>query len=89
MSLFQCIIRIVYFIFATTLWYFSFWWFAIPFLVFYVYRYRAYELIGLGLLLDMQFLTTGQVPYYTLFFTGTVLAAEWLKPQLRARTELI
>ncbi len=89
MSLKHFFIRALYFITATALWYFSFWWFAVPFVLFYVYRCRAYELIPLGLLLDMQFLTIGHIPYYTLCFTGAVLAAEWLKPQLRSRTELI
>ncbi len=81
------ILRTFCFVLASTLWYFSFWWFAVPFLFFYTYRFRAYELIGLGLLLDMQFLSIGYIPYYTLFFTAWVIGAEWIKPQLRARTE--
>jgi hypothetical protein len=71
---------------TTTAWYFSFWLLAVPFLFLYTYRFQAYELIGVGLLLDMQFLPSGYIPYYTLFFTSFVICAEWIKPQLRARS---
>lgn len=77
------IIRALTFLVISSAWYFNLVLLAGPLTIWYVYNYRAYELIALGLLIDVYFLAQVSVPYYTLIFLAVVLLCEWLKPQLR------
>lgn len=61
---------------------------AIPLSVWYLYNFRAYELVGLGLCIDVYFLFTPTLPYYTLGFLGAFILMELLKPRLRKNTQL-
>jgi hypothetical protein len=67
----------------TFVWYFNILLVAVPLSLWYLYHYRAYEFIFLGVLIDIYFLPETLVPLYTLIFTSTVVGMEFLKPQLR------
>lgn len=82
----QFLIRTGSFIALTTCWYFDALWLALPLTLWYCYYYRAYELIVLGIFIDVQYLAGVDIPYYTLGFTFACGAAEWLKPKLRRNT---
>jgi hypothetical protein len=73
------------FIGISFLWYFALWWGAIPLTLVYLWRYPGYELVLLGALIDIQFLTGIAIPYYTLGFIALVVAAIIIKPLLRPR----
>lgn len=85
-SLRQWLVRIGGFIALAACWYFAFWWGAIPLTLLYMWRYAAYELIFLGILIDIQFLPGTIFPYYTTVFTAFVCLALLLKPFVRPRT---
>lgn len=82
----QFLIRTGSFIVLTLVWYFDVLWLAILGTLWYSYYYRAYELIVLGVLIDVQYRSGVSIPYYTLGFTLLCVAAEWLKPKLRRTT---
>lgn len=54
----------------------------------YLCMYRAFELVLLAACIDAYF-GTGNVPYYFIVTTLTVLAAESVKPYLHVRTTTI
>jgi hypothetical protein len=76
-------IRAVTFLTLCIVWYFGSMIIAIPLTVWYVYNFRAYELVALGVLLDAYFLSQLSIPYYTLSFLVAVMGMELLKPSLR------
>jgi hypothetical protein len=53
----------------------------------YVVYYTAFELILIGLLIDIRFSPT-IVPLYTIGFTILFLVVEWIKPRLLVRKQL-
>lgn len=59
-------------------------WYLMLFLVigYGLYWNAPYELIFLGLLVDVYFGTTSMIPCYTLGVCAFLLALEWLKPRL-------
>jgi hypothetical protein len=77
------LIRSLTFITVTICWYFSFWWCAIPLSIWYAYQFRAYELVVLGLLIDIEFSVNFDLPLYTLGFLVLFIIMEWIKPRLR------
>ena len=66
-----------------TTWYFNVWWLAIPLLAWHCYHYRAYEIVLVGLAIDVQFMYHVGIPWYTLGALLTLVCAELLKPMLR------
>jgi hypothetical protein len=74
------------FVVVMSCWYFAFWWGAIPLTLWYLWHYHAYELIFLGILIDIQFLPGTIVPYYTLGFIVLVTFSVFLKPMIRPHT---
>lgn len=81
-------IRIFSFIILSLLWYFGMFIVAVPLTVWYVYTFRAYEIIFLGIVIDAYFLSTVATPYYTLGFLGGFIFMELLKPSLR-KTDVV
>ncbi len=80
------VVRVSIFLIIMTCWYFAFWWGAIPATLFYLWRYTAYEMVFLGILIDMQFMPGTIFPYYTLVFTVSVILSVLVKPYVRPRT---
>ena len=69
-------------------WYYGAWLIALPLTLGYAVLYPAYELCGIGALLDIQFYTGDFVPYY---FVGSVLLVVLCRigvPRLRPHTLL-
>lgn len=79
------LVRFFTYLAITIFWYFSFWWCAVPLTIWFAYQFRAYELIILGLLIDIEFSVIIDKPWYTLSFLGLFIIMEWLKPRLRNR----
>ncbi|MBY0538051.1 hypothetical protein K2P47_01480 [Patescibacteria group bacterium] len=79
------LIRIVTFLTLCIVWYFDSVIIAVPLSVWYLYNFRAYELVLLGLFIDAYFLSSLGLPYYTLSFLAAVIFMELLKPSLRNR----
>ena len=77
------LIRGLTFATLTLVWSFGFLWLAVPLSVWYIYQFRAYELVVLGVLIDVHFLTTTALPLYTAGFLMAVGIMELLKPRLR------
>ncbi len=77
--------RICLFILISGSWYFAVWWCAIPLTIAYVWYYQGYELIVLGVLIDIQFLSGIRIPYYTFIFLLLVIVAHVIKPMVRPR----
>jgi hypothetical protein len=88
MSTSSIFIRTSIFITLCIVWYFGSILIAVPLTVWYLYNFRAYELVGLGVLIDAYFLSQLSIPYYTLGFLTAVTCMEVLKPSLR-RTDII
>lgn len=64
------------------------WWYIwVPLMVWYLYRYTAYELLLLGWFIDYGFGTASTWPWYLTFFALALVVAEWLKPRLVVYTE--
>jgi hypothetical protein len=78
--------RFSVFLTVIIVWYFGFFWIAIPLSLWYLYNYPAYELIAVGVLIDGHFMTTFGVPYYTLFFLSAHILMALIKPRLRTNT---
>jgi len=59
------------------------WWIALPFFAFYAFRFQAYELIALGVLLDAYF--GYMLPWHVAYTTAAgvlCIVAELLKPRI-------
>lgn len=78
-------IRIIVFITLVFLWYFNVLLVAVPLTIWFLYNFRAYELIALGLLIDIYFWSPVITPCYTGGFLLSVIGMELLKPRLRNR----
>lgn len=78
-------IRIALFLLTAGLWYIGWWPIAGIVTLVYLFRYLAYEIVILGLILDIQFMT-GLVPWYSLMFAVAFIVVEWCKPRLLAYT---
>ncbi len=78
-------IRVLTFSTLCFVWYFAIWLVAAPLTIWYVYNFRAYELVVLGIYIDAYFLSQLSIPYYTLGFLALVIFMEILKPSLRKR----
>ena len=78
-------IRIIVFITLVFLWYFNVLLVAVPLTIWFLYNFRAYELIALGLLIDIYFWSPVITPGYTGGFLLSVIGMELLKPRLRNR----
>lgn len=76
-------IRFTLFFILTLVWYFNVLVMAIPLSVWYMYQFKAVELVLLGLLLDIYFLTDFTLPIYTAGFSLAILFMQILKPRLR------
>lgn len=87
MSFSPLLIRTLVFITLGIVWYFAVWLIAAPLTLWYVYNFRAYELVVLGLALDGYFLSAPAFPYYTVGFLGLCISIELLKPQLRSNQQ--
>jgi hypothetical protein len=83
MSTGSVLIRIVTFLTLSIMWYFGSMIIALPLSVWYLYNFRAYELVFLGMLIDAYFFSVVGIPYYTLGFLSAVVCMELLKPSLR------
>ena len=83
----KSLLRPTLFILILTAWYFGLFLGSIPFLIFYSYKYNPYELVLIGFLIDIQFTTFGQVPFYSLFSIFWLGVTIWLKPQLSVYTD--
>lgn len=81
-------IRLVTFLTLCIVWYFGSMLISVPLTVWYLYNFRAYELLALGILIDAYFLSALSIPYYTLGFLAAIVFMELLKPSLR-RTNII
>jgi len=79
------IFRIIFFVTLAGVWYGGFWLLGGVLTLVYFFRYLGYELVVLGLFLDIHFMT-GFVPWYTIAFAGTFIVIEWSKPRLLAYT---
>lgn len=79
------LLRIILFFAVSGTWYAGLWLIAGVLTVVYVFRYDGYEIVFLGLLLDIQFMT-GMIPWYTFAFTGAFIIAQWCKLRLLAYT---
>ncbi len=82
---YSILLRILFFILLAGFWYAGWWHVGGIVTIGYFFRYLGYEVILLGWLLDIQFMT-GLVPWYTIAFALTFIAVEWLKPHLLAYT---
>lgn len=76
-------IRIGLLLLTAGLWYMGLWPIAIVLTLLYFIRYLAYEMIILGLIIDIHFMT-GIIPWYTILFCVIFLLSECLKPRLLA-----
>ena len=83
MSTGSVVTRIVAFFTLSIMWYFGSMIIAVPLSVWYLYHFRAYELVVLGVLIDAYFLSGVGIPYYTVGFLGALWCMELLKPRLR------
>ncbi len=83
MTVTYIIVRCISFITLASGWYFDVWWIGIPLMLWHCYHYRAYELMVLGVLIDIQFLVLYSVPWYTIGFTLVFAAGEYIKPLMR------
>ena len=54
---------------------------ALPLAIWHIFRFSAYELLGLAVCVDVYF-GAGQWPYYTLSTIGLLLGVAWLRPQM-------
>lgn len=81
-------IRTLTFITLSLVWYFGLFIIAVPLTIWYLYTFRAYELVFLGILIDAYFLSTVSIPYYALGFLGGFICMELLKPSLR-KTDMV
>ncbi len=79
----QFFTRVISFLCLLVAWYLDVWWLGSILLLWHCYHYRAYEVIVLGILIDVQFTTGLTVPWYTLGFSSALLFSESLKPLLR------
>jgi hypothetical protein len=85
----QFFIRSLFFLTIMSSWYFGLGWLGLLLSLWYLYHYRAYELILLGLFLDIQFSVMPHLPVYTPLFLGLFLLSVWIKPKLRQRRHLM
>ncbi len=89
MYMFSHCFRIFLFLSIIVLWYVGLFWFSLPICLWYVYRYTAYELLVLGVCIDIQFQSYISVPFYTTVSLILVLLFEWLRPHLSGYTKNI
>lgn len=82
------LVRALTFLTLAVVWYFGNFFIAVPMTIWYVYNFRAYELVLLGVLIDAYFLSEIAIPYYTLGFLGAVILMELTKPSLRKKDTL-
>ena len=83
MSIATFFTRLAVFLALCVVWYFNLLLVALPLTVWYLYHFRAYDLIVLGLCIDIYFWSAIFMPYYTVGFLGAVLLIEVIKPRLR------
>lgn len=83
MSTGSVLIRTVTFLTLSIVWYFGSMIIAVPLSVWYLYNFRAYELVVLGVLIDAYFLSSVGIPNYTVGFLAALVCMELLKPRLR------
>lgn len=83
MSSKSIIIRFFSIFILTILWYANVLIVAIPFTVWYLYQFRAYEIIFVGLLIDLYFQVGFSTPWYTVMALLAVIFMEVTKPFLR------
>ena len=76
------LLRFSLFLTITILWYTGLFWLGLPFVLWATYRYMPFELVLIGILIDLQFMGDAHVPVYTLFAIVWSALAYWLKPAL-------
>ena len=81
--------RSVLFLVMTILWYIGFFWYSLPILLWYSYKCTPWELLLLGLLVDIQFMTFGTLPWYTLFSFLWIILTVWLRPKFITYTDRV
>lgn len=75
-------LRGIFFFTIVILWYVGGFWISLPLCIWYSYRYTAYELVVLGVCIDVQFQSYISWPLYTTVSLSLVVALEWLRPHL-------
>ena len=88
MTLTQLLIRIISALCIMVALYLDVWWLAGFITIWHVYQYRAFELIVIGLCIDIQFMAGIGIPWYTIGGMSIVLGAELLRPMLRNNTSV-
>ena len=73
--------RSVLFLVITIFWYIGFFWYSLPILLWYSYKYTPWELLLIGLLVDIQFMTFRALPWYTIFSLFWIIITVWLRPK--------
>lgn len=77
--------RIICFSIIALVWYFNVLLVAVPLSIWYAYQYQSYEIIILGVVIDIYFMAFSSLPYYTLGAVGLVCGMQILKPFLRTK----
>ncbi|MES2966860.1 MAG: hypothetical protein V4668_03665 [Patescibacteria group bacterium] len=77
-------IRLLTFFGVTLGWYFSILLLAFPLTLWYLLNFKAYELIALGMLIDMYFMPIRLIPVYTICFAGAFIIIEIIKPRFKS-----
>lgn len=82
-------IRIFSFFLITLAWYFGALIIAIPLTLWHLVQFKAYECIGLGILIDLYFMPITLIPIYTLCFIGIFFIIEIIKPRFKRGPRMI
>ncbi|PJC56040.1 hypothetical protein CO026_02430 [Candidatus Kaiserbacteria bacterium CG_4_9_14_0_2_um_filter_41_32] len=82
-------LRLFLFLIITIFWYVGLFWYSLPFLFWYSFKCQPYELLLIGLLIDVQFMTISTLPMYTLFSFGWIILIAWLRPKLIVYTSTV
>lgn len=85
----EFIVRSMFFLLITVLWYTGLFWLSLPLCAWYCYRYDGFELIVLGVCIDVQFQVYGGWPFYTTASFVVVFLLQWLRPRLSVYTGAI
>lgn len=80
---YKILLRLGWFVSLAGVWYSDFWLVGSLLTAFYLFRYSGYEIVLLGLALDIQFMT-GSIPWYTIFFFIGLSISQVTKPYLLA-----
>lgn len=82
----QFLLRVIFFLLIIILWYYGLFWLSIPLCAWYCYLYDGYELIVLGICVDVQFQVYVTWPFYTIVSVAMVFSLLWLRPRLSVYT---